>query len=98
MSEHLSESSEEGWYTDPYGRHEARWMSSGKPTRLVRDSGVESYDEPPTGPPTRTTERIYEIAVGDGNDLKRADDAERQNYDPKAETRAAWDAFDESGP
>lgn len=38
----------EGWFTDPFGRHEARWLSGGKPTDLVRDGDVESYDEPPT--------------------------------------------------
>ena len=34
----------EGWYTDPYGRHEARWMSQGTPTRLVRDGSAEASD------------------------------------------------------
>ena len=33
----------EGWCTDPYARHEARWMSRGVPTRLVRDGTVESH-------------------------------------------------------
>ena len=28
---------EEGWFTDPFGRHEARWLSFGKPTKLVRE-------------------------------------------------------------
>jgi len=37
----------EGWYTDPFGRHEARWISSGRPTLLVRDGDVESHDDPP---------------------------------------------------
>jgi hypothetical protein len=37
----------QGWYPDPYGRHDDRWFSDGKPTRLVRDQGSESYDEPP---------------------------------------------------
>jgi hypothetical protein len=37
----------QGWFPDPYGRHEDRWFSDGKPTRLVRDRGSESYDEPP---------------------------------------------------
>lgn len=34
----------EGWYTDPYARHEARWMSRGTPTRLVRDGKFEGSD------------------------------------------------------
>ena len=43
---------EEGWYIDPYGRHEARWISEGTPTALVRDGGVESQDPPPDQPVT----------------------------------------------
>jgi hypothetical protein len=42
----MPETVEEGWYTDPYGRHEARWMSDSKTTKLVRDGSVESHDEP----------------------------------------------------
>jgi hypothetical protein len=37
----------QGWYSDPYGSHDDRWFSSGRPTSLVRDQGAESYDEPP---------------------------------------------------
>jgi hypothetical protein len=44
---------QEGWYTDPWGHHEARWMSDGVPTKLVRDSGLESYDDPPDTPPSQ---------------------------------------------
>ena len=40
----------EGWFGDPYGRHEARWMSGGVPTALVRDGNVEGSDPPPDGP------------------------------------------------
>jgi len=36
-----------GWYQDPFRRHEARYFSAGRPTRLVRDGNVESYDDPP---------------------------------------------------
>ncbi|HXB46781.1 MAG TPA: hypothetical protein VNW50_03390 [Streptosporangiaceae bacterium] len=42
----------QGWFLDPFGAHEARYFSDGSPTRLVRDSGVESYDEPPIGAAT----------------------------------------------
>jgi hypothetical protein len=38
----------QGWYTDPFGRHAARWFSDGRPTALVRDDGVDSNDPPPT--------------------------------------------------
>jgi hypothetical protein len=34
----------QGWQPDPLGRHEQRWISSGEPTELVRDSGPESRD------------------------------------------------------
>lgn len=38
----------QGWYGDPFRRHNARWFSDGNPTALVRDEGVESTDPPPT--------------------------------------------------
>jgi hypothetical protein len=68
---------EEGWYTDPFGRHEARWMSDGSPTKLVRDGDAESYEDPPDEEPTVTPTRIAEEPVTDGNDLLRSDDPER---------------------
>ena len=34
----------EGWFTDPFGRHEARWMSGDTPTDLVRDGRTEDHD------------------------------------------------------
>ena len=37
----------QGWYEDPFRLHEARYFSAGRPTKLVRDGRVESYDEPP---------------------------------------------------
>jgi hypothetical protein len=39
----------QGWSYDPFGLHEARYFSAGRPTKLVRDGNVESYDEPPAG-------------------------------------------------
>ena len=88
--------SEEGWYQDPYGRHEARWISDGSPTALVRDAGVESQDAPPDEPITVDLERVPETPVGGGNDLKRADDAERQESDSHALTDAAEEGIDSS--
>ena len=41
----------QGWYPDPYAKHEDRWFSDGKPTGLVRDQGTESQDEPPLEQP-----------------------------------------------
>jgi len=44
----------EGWYVDPYRKHQAQWFSNGTPTDLVSDGGKESIDNPPdvlcTGP------------------------------------------------
>jgi len=37
----------EGWRPDPFGVHEERLFDNGKPTPLVRDDGIGSYDEPP---------------------------------------------------
>ena len=39
----------QGWSDDPFGLHEARYFSGGRPTKLVRDGGEESFDEPPSG-------------------------------------------------
>jgi hypothetical protein len=37
-----------GWQPDPFGAHEFRFFSDdGKPTLLVRDGEVRSYDQPP---------------------------------------------------
>jgi hypothetical protein len=36
-----------GWYRDPYGIHQDRYMSGGRPTPLVRDDGNEAHCPPP---------------------------------------------------
>jgi hypothetical protein len=65
----------EGWCTDPFGRHDARWLSAGKPTKLVRDGEVESYDDPPDEEPTQEPRPIEEhVTVRGGADLIRAGD------------------------
>jgi hypothetical protein len=88
----------EGWFTDPYERHEARWMSQGTPTRLVRDGDVEGSDPVDDEPFKVTPTRIEGDARHDGSDLWRADDAERDApFDSKGAVRAAWDTFDQSG-
>lgn len=38
-----------GWHPDPFGVHEQRYFSQGKPTKLVKDGATESYDAPPVG-------------------------------------------------
>jgi hypothetical protein len=63
----------EGWCTDPYSRHQARWMSQGKPTNLVRDGATEGRD------PVRDEPfRVPPVPLGEGaqgaDGLERADD------------------------
>lgn len=67
---------EEGRYTDPFERHEARWMSDGTPTKLVRDAGVESCDDPPDEEPSHTPTRVQEVQAANGSDPLRAGDSE----------------------
>lgn len=87
---------EEGWYKDPYARHESRWISDGTPTALVRDAGVASQDPPPDDPVTMGLERVVEATREDGTDLRRADEAERQDFNPDAMTDAAEESIDSS--
>jgi hypothetical protein len=83
----VHEQSEEGWFTDPYALHEARWLSDGVPTKLVRDGEVESYDEPPEGPEVVTPVRLEADPTSqDGADLLRADAAEQGDYDSSVAT------------
>jgi hypothetical protein len=37
----------QGWHDDPFRLHEQRYFSAGRPTKLVRDGRVETYEEPP---------------------------------------------------
>ena len=85
----------EGWYTDPYELHEARWMSQGTPTPLVRVGGVESHDPAPDGP-----FKVAPLRLGEGgspSDLRRADDAQRESP-TETPVEAAWDAAGETMP
>ncbi|HTZ09565.1 MAG TPA: hypothetical protein VMB72_10850 [Acidimicrobiales bacterium] len=86
----------EGWCTDPYGIHEARWMSAGTPTSLVRDDGLEATDPPPEGPAPGEAQPILPDPPP-GADVRRADDLEREAPDPRTPGQAAWEIFDE-GP
>ena len=74
----------EGWFTDPYLRHEARWLSQGNPTRLVRDGDVEGSDPVEDEPFKVDPVRIEGVVPHDSSDLRRADEAER---DPSADPR-----------
>ena len=90
---------EEGWYTDPFARHEARWMSDGKPSKLVRDNGVESQDPPPDEAYTHDPQPVESAELGSPDDMRRADSAEAGgSFDPSKAAQAAWDAFPPAGP
>ncbi len=68
-----------GWFVDPYEVHEYRYFSEGLPTKLVRDSGQESFDPPPDLPVPHAAVAAdgHAHAQADGADMRRADDAER---------------------
>ncbi len=85
----------EGWYVDPYGLHEARWISDGNPTNLVRDGDIESKDPPPDVPFKGPLEELPEDAVADGVDLRRADSAEAPSPDSVG-GETIWDVFVET--
>lgn len=53
-----------GWFKDPYGFHEDRWISDGKPTKLVRDAGTEGMDPPPNSPAPEPFTRADELESG----------------------------------
>jgi hypothetical protein len=66
---------EQGWFTDPYGCHDARWFSDGVPTSLVRDGTIESYDDPPAGPAPETPRPITSsMSTRNRDDTHRADE------------------------
>jgi hypothetical protein len=87
---------EEGWYVDPYGVHEARWISAGTPTALVRDGDVELQDPPPTTPYVGQLAELPQTVPIEADDLLRADDADSKTFDPDSEVEAVWDVFGES--
>ncbi len=72
--------SAEGWFVDPFGIHEARWISDGIPTALVRDGRVESQDPPHQIDYSGPFEHLAE-GHSDSHDMQRADDAERVQPD-----------------
>jgi hypothetical protein len=90
----------EGWYKDPYVKHDDRWFSDGAPTSLVRDGGIESRDPPPDTPcPTTLVRSETSNPASDGSDLRRADDAEREPpYDRGGAVEAVFDDMTLWGP
>jgi hypothetical protein len=79
----------EGWFYDPYKRHEARWFSNGTPTDLVRDGSQVAHDAPPDEPmPTPLSPWGDDSAVNQGSALRRADSA--QDGRTPGRWEAAW--------
>jgi len=91
----MGESLMEGWYTDPFGRHAARWLSNGQPTTLVRDGDTEAYDDPPAGPWIADPVSLdADPTATGGSDLLRADGA--QSAEPYEKKKALWAAVDQA--
>ena len=68
----------EGWHTDPFGLHDARWLSAGEPTKLVRDGATEFYEPVPALAPSFAARPISDHELpGDGLDLCRSDQVVR---------------------
>ena len=83
----------EGWYRDPFGVHEDRWMSQGRPTKLVRDGGTESYDPPPDQPLPDALVPVPDDEPEDPSDLRRyGDSGEEQPYSTRRARQAGMDA------
>lgn len=61
-----SEWTPQGWCTDPWELHEARWYSAGQPTRLARDGNEESFDSVPTGAPDGQPRPVVAPSPPDG--------------------------------
>jgi hypothetical protein len=78
----------EGWFADPFGHHEARWISDGAPTALVRDAGTESQEPPPDGAFSGHFQPLVETPTKDDN--LQADAAELQDHDPGTLIRASY--------
>ena len=80
----------EGWYRDPFAIHEDRWMSQGRPTKLVRDGGVEAYDPPPDLPlPTE----LVPCVSDSGEDSGAGEGGQEPGYSDRRARRAAFDAI-----
>ena len=79
----------EGWYRDPFAIHEDRWMSQGRPTKLVRDGATESYDPPPDLPLPATL-----VPVDSGTAAGSSGEAGQESgYGNRRARRAALDAI-----
>ena len=82
--------SAEGWYRDPFAIHEDRWMSQGRPTKLVRDGGVEAYDPPPDLP---LPAELVPCVSDSGEDSGAGEGDQEPGYSNRRARRAAFDAI-----
>lgn len=88
----------QGWYRDPFGAHEARWFSQGRPTSLVRDADLEAQDGPPADVYIGPLQELDDDAAENGEDLLRADDPASAPFSGKRAANAAMDAVASAGP
>jgi hypothetical protein len=56
----------QGWSADPFELHEVRYFSAGRPTKLVRDGDVESYDDPPSEESWSSAAAVAATGLGGG--------------------------------
>jgi hypothetical protein len=54
---------QQGWQPDPFGRHQSRYFSAGRPTYLVRDGNVEGSDPVEQIPPHAQPRPIFDAAL-----------------------------------
>ena len=96
----MTDESLEGWCTDPYGVHEARWLSNGAATPLVRDGDVEGHDPPPDEPFKVTPVLIWDARnpARSLEEIRREDEEEKAgaSYNEEEATRRAFDVIDQS--
>jgi hypothetical protein len=90
-----SDGQRQGWYVDPFGHHEARWISDGSPTALVRVGRIESQDPRADAQYSGTLQALPDDSRSDGGDLRRADEAESSN--PKSVVWSVVNVFDQTG-
>ena len=85
----------EGWYRDPFAIHEDRWMSEGRPTKLVRDGGTEAYDPPPDLPLPDALVPVTPDsgAPADPSELRRYGDTGDEPYSARRAKQAGFDAI-----
>jgi hypothetical protein len=56
----------DGWFDDPYGKHDGRYFSQGQPTNRVRDGNRFFFEEPPTEPAPDDAELALASKGADG--------------------------------